>query len=178
MGARAALAFAAKREGTASMPASRWAHVLSLELGWMSPKEAKRYIEACFAASLLEEDGDGLRLTFEEGAVEIPRRFRPDPEDLPEPASAMKEAPAGPGSGGAAPDGFEAWAKRLAEHRGRDLADVLDDVAALQERMGGLLHAETAVLRLMAEAGLDVRAEAEAELERITRQGGAPGSAG
>ncbi len=83
MEAQAALAFVARRAGAQSMPASRWGHVMSLELGWMAPGLAKQYIAACEAAGLLQPDGDALRLAFDPRSIDVPRGFRPNPDDLP-----------------------------------------------------------------------------------------------
>lgn len=160
MEAQAALAFVARREGHRAMPATRWRHVLSLELGWMTPGLAGRYVEACTAAGLLEIEGDDLRLTFDPKHVEIRRGFRPDPENLP----AADGAPHVPGPAEDA-DLFASWLPKVAAARGEDLGVTMEAMEALQARAGGLLHAEAAILVLAAQAGLDV---AEAAGQALT----------
>lgn len=167
--AKAALAFVARREGRRAMEPSRWAHVMSLELGWMPPGAAKRYVEACIAARLLTMDGDEAAVTFDPKTVDVPRG-RPHPDDLPEPRDAPEPTPAGDVASEPAPaegDGFEAWLERVAATKGTDAAGVLAEVADLQDRTGGLLHAEAALFRIAAEAGLDVRDAAATALKRM-----------
>jgi hypothetical protein len=90
-----ALAFVARREGRRSMPASRWANVLSLDLGWMPPAKARDWVQRGVESALLRADGEQLRLTGDPGQVEIPRGFRPGPEPLLESAAAapVRSAP-------------------------------------------------------------------------------------
>lgn len=146
-----ALAFLARREARTSMTASRWAHVLSFELGWMNPGQARAFVQRAVAAGLLTTQGDDLRLVLDPQAVQVPRGFRPNPEAL---------ASARPDAAQAEPDLFLGWVARLAAHHGVTREHILGRVAAVQERMGGLLTAEAAVLCLGREAGLDVAADA------------------
>ena len=78
--AEAAFAFVARREGTRTMPAGRWAHTMSLELGWMAPQQAKAFVARAAEAGLLAEEVDGLRFVLDPRGVDVPRGFRPDPE--------------------------------------------------------------------------------------------------
>lgn len=151
--ARAALAFVARRQGRSSMPLSSWGHVLSLELAWLKPAEARAYIEACRDAGLLIPDGDAYRPSFDVAQVEVPRRFRLHPG---------AERPKATGG-----DPFTAWVDRVAAAKGIDAKAVLQQVAAKQEAHGGLMEAEAALLLLAAEAGVDVRAAAKDALARL-----------
>lgn len=164
--AQYALAFVAKRQGKGRAEASRWAHVLSLELGWLTPSQAKRFVQNAVDAGVLvaddeEDDGGRLRFAGDWKNVEVPRRFRLDPEsvdDVPAPVASPEAA---------SDDPFRDRLQAIATHRGDDPAAALEDVTAWQERLGGDLEAEAAALLVAAEAGMDVRDEAAAALERL-----------
>lgn len=143
-----ALAFVARREAKPVATASRWAHLLSFELGWMNPGQARAFVQRAVASGLLAAEGDSLRLVIDPATVTVPRGFRPDPSALPAPATPSAAAPE--------PDLFLGWVARLAAHNALTREQVLGKVAAVQERMGGLLTAEAAVLILAREAGLEV----------------------
>lgn len=151
-GARA-LAFVAKRQGSRDMPAAAWAHVLSLELGWMSPGQAKAFVARAEAAGHLVA-GDALRLAVDPDTVDIPRGFRPEPDAVME----------GPDQG----DPFLEWVNRLAKQSSR--SDVLAAIATRQETH--LLDAMSAVLMLAQEAGLDVTAAARDALRIMQTESG------
>lgn len=161
-GARMALAFVARRQASRVLPRTRWAHVLSLELGWMSPGQATAYVDRAAAAGLLRSQGEALELAFDPANVEVPRGFRPDPLEAPAPA---------------APDPFVDWLDKVAAATRRSRADVLADVEERQRRMGGMLTAETALLWSAAEAGLDVREAAQRSLDSLTAPKGQAGPA-
>lgn len=153
-----ALAFVARREAKPVMSAARWAHLLSFELAWMNPGQARAFIDRAVACGILAQDPAGMRLVIDPASVQVPRGFRPKPE-----ATASRPPEAAP----VEPDPFLAWVARLAAHQGGTREQVLGRVAAVQERMGGLLGAEAAVLWLAREAGLDVRQAAEAAFARL-----------
>jgi hypothetical protein len=167
-----AFAFIARRQASTAMSASRWSHMLSLEMGWMNPGQARAFVERGVRAGLLAPDGELMRLVIDAQAVEVPRGFRPNPEAQASGAAA-KAAGAGVG-GGAQPTGeaategaadpFLAWVAKVAAHRGLTREQVLAQVAATQLELGGLLTAEAAVLLLARRNGLDV-AEAAALAE-------------
>jgi len=156
--AEAAFAFVARRQGAPSMPPSRWEHLLSLEMGWMTPGQAKTYVQRALEAGVLVEEGGELRMRRDPRSVEVPRGFRPDPGAVME----RPEAPADP---------FLGWVDRVAEARGQDRAAVLEEVARRQDRLHGLLDAQAAVLRLAHEAGLDVAEAARAAEQGLRRRG-------
>lgn len=126
------------------MPGTAWAHVLSLELSWMTPGEARAFIARAVDAGHLIDD-DGLRLAVDPKSVDIPRGFRPDPNaNFVETATPM--------------DPFLGWVDRLADGGPRE--PVLEQIATKQDGAGGLLDATTAALCIASERGLDVRAAA------------------
>lgn len=178
-----ALAFVARRQARAAMPANRWCHLLSLELGWMNPGQARAFVDRAVRAGLLAEDGADLRLVVDPAKVEVPRGFRPKPDAEAAPPQAGA-APAGSGAPQAPPepDPFLGWVARIAAARGLTREQVLGQVAALQESMGGLLTAEAAVLLLARKNGMDVQAAAKAAADRMLRPvpngGPAPARAG
>lgn len=145
----AALAFVAHRQARRAMPRSQWLHVLSFDLGWMSPAQATPFLERAVAAGLLAEEDGQLRLTVDPTMVAVPPLFRPRPDAQPE----RRE-------GAPAADGFVTWLDTYTRHAGCDRAEALRRVASRQEQMHGLLTAEVALLWIAKEAGLDVRAAA------------------
>jgi len=178
-----ALAFVARRQAKQAMTAARWCHLLSLELGWMNPGQARAFVEGAQRAGLLAPEGDLLRLLVDPQAVEVPRGFRPRvdgaaptastaastgvpatskaPAGLP-PAAAPAPSPTTPLAGATAePDPFLHWVSKVAAHRGTTRDQVLGQVAQVQAGMGGLLTAEAAVLLLARRVGLDVSAAAQ-----------------
>lgn len=158
----AAFAFLARREGKPTATAARWSHLLSFELGWMNPGQARAFVSRAVAAGLLAADGEQLRFVLDPAGIQVPRGFRPDPDALP--AAAPPTAPA------PQPDLFLGWVARLAAHQGSTREHVLGRVAQVQERMGGMLTAEAAVLLLARESGLDV-ADAARQAEAALRRG-------
>jgi hypothetical protein len=171
----AALAFIARRQARTAMPANRWCHLLSLELGWMNPGQARAFVDRAVRAGLLAEDGADLRLVVDPARVEVPRGFRPKPDA----EAAPPQARPGEAAAAAEPDPFLGWVARIAAQRGLTREQVLGQVAALQESMGGLLTAEAAALLLARKNGLDVQAAAKAAADRMLTpaRGGGPAPA-
>lgn len=169
-----ALAFIARRQAAKAMSASRWSHMLSLEMGWMNPGQARAFVERAVRAGILAPDGELMRLVIDPAAVEVPRGFRPrvDAPAGPDATAGAATAPAarapstGPAqtpaaSPAAAPptaavDPFLGWVARVAAQRGLTRDQVLGQVAATQQEFAGLLTAEAAVLLLARRNGLDV----------------------
>lgn len=149
-----ALAFIARRQAAKAMSAARWSHMLSLELGWMNPGQARAFVDRAVRAGILAPDGDLMRLVIDPAAVEVPRGFRPRPDA--EWQASAETAPTAPAKDPAPPDPFLTWVAKVAAHRDATRDHVLADVAATQEQMGGLLTAEAAVLLLARRNGLDV----------------------
>lgn len=163
-----ALAFIARREARLSMTAARWAHVLCFELGWMNPGQARAFVQRAIASGLLAPDGELMRFVLDPAGVQVPRGFKPNADALP--------APAAPSAPQPEPDLFLGWVARLAAHHGAPREHILGRVAAVQERMGGMLTAEAAALWLAREAGMDV-AEAARKAEASLRPGRAAAQA-
>jgi hypothetical protein len=180
-----AFAFIARRQASKAMSASRWSHMLSLEMGWMNPGQARAFVERGVRAGLLAPDGEVLRLVIDPQAVEVPRGFRPKAD-----AGAGDRAAAGVGAaqpqapgtgtptsttpasaaGPSAPppaDPFLAWVAKVAAHRGLTREQVLAQVEATQTELGGLLTAEAAVLLLARRNGLDVADAARSASEAL-----------
>lgn len=161
-----AFAFIAKREARLSMTAARWAHVLCFELGWMNPGQARAFVQRAIASGLLTPDGELMRFVLDPATVQVPRGFKPDPAAI---------APAAPTAPVPEPDLFLGWVARLSAHHGAPREHILGRVAAVQERMGGMLTAEAAALWLARDAGLDVaQAARAAEQELKPNRGAAP----
>lgn len=152
-----ALAFVARLKGARALQESEWVFTLSLHLGWMAPREARAFVARALAAGVLAPDGNRCRLVPDPGALEAARGFRPDP-------AAQAGATPAP-----AETDFLHWVDRLAREVRCDRSEALARIGALQERMGGLLTAQAAVLWLVREAGVDVRPAARALLPVPTR---------
>jgi len=147
--AEAAFAFVATRQARRSMRPEEWVHVMSFDLGWMAPAQARALVAAAQETGLLEADGEALRLAVDPATIQVPTLFRPRPDARPEPRAAAPP-----------PDGFVAWLGTYERHAGCDRAEALRRVAHRQEELHGLLTGEAALLWLAAEAGLDVRSAA------------------
>lgn len=154
--ARIAFAFVARRQGRRAMQESEWVHILSLELGWMSPAQARGYVAAALAGAVLAAEDGGLALTFDPNSIDVPRGFRPAPALSSEENGETSQAvPA------TDPDDlFLIWLGKLGAATGEQRDAVLARVATVQERMGGMITAEAALLWLARDAGLDVRSAA------------------
>lgn len=151
------------------MAPGRWANVMSLDLGWMAPGQARGYVDAAREAGILVDGGDGLRLAFDPKEVDVPRHFRPEAVQVATPdlrATAPPGAPEGDGPD-EAPSLFLSWVDRLAAAREVDRDAALEAVRGFQDEMGGLLTAEAAVLALAADAGLDVSEAADEALRAL-----------
>jgi hypothetical protein len=70
-----------KRKGRESINQKELELLVSMELRWFKPGEAKRIIEQSKMAGLLIQDGDDLKPNFDITNIEIPIGFRP-PKDL------------------------------------------------------------------------------------------------
>jgi len=163
------------------MPEAAWAHVMSLELGWMAPGAAKAFVADCVASGLLvpETGEDQLRLGFDATTVTIPRGFRP-PTDLaatsststsrssPSTSSPPSTKSSSPASPAPPVDLFPALVARIAKERSTEKAEVMNEVTKVQERFGGKLSADAAAVRVAMAHGVDVADDAEAALRRIT----------
>jgi hypothetical protein len=136
----------------------------------MAPGQARRFVERAVAAGVLVEAADGLHLSVDPATVDVPRRYRPDPDAPFEgaPARAAPVASAAPATPAASTragdeDPFLAWVERI----GGDRAAVLAEVAARQDRLGGLLEALPAVLWLAAEEGHDVQEASQQAVRQL-----------
>ena len=141
--AHVALAFVARRQGAKAMPAATWAHVLSLELGWLPPKDAKAFVAACLDAGLLAGDPATLQVPAD---VDVPRGFRLEPGVRPEAI--------GPS------DPFLDLVQAVIAETGNDQGSVLGGMAEVQAAHGGLLDATAALLLWASGQGMDVRGRA------------------
>lgn len=137
--AHVALAFVARRQGATTLPTSTWAHVLSLELGWLPPGEAKAFVSACLDAGLLAGEPAALQVASD---VEVPRGFRLAPGTRPEAVEAR--------------DPFMELVASVSAGTGEPTGAVLSAMGELQQRHG-LLDAPAALL-LWASEHMDVRA--------------------
>lgn len=76
--ARKLLAFLFQRSGKESLNENEIYMTLSYELGWLTPAEAKQFIQRGLEQELLEETDDGYTPTFDPSAVDVPLGFEVD----------------------------------------------------------------------------------------------------
>ncbi|MCA1819087.1 MAG: DUF2240 family protein [Halobacteriales archaeon] len=167
--AEAALAFVALRQARRALPVQDWVHVLSLDLGWMSPAQARRLVLRCSDAGLLrQQEGDTEMLEFalDPAKVVVPPFFRPHPEAVPDPLLHSASPPA--------EEGFLAWLEAYTRHAGCERAEALHRISKRQAEAHGLLTADAALLWVAAEAGLDVRTAAARLIGQAGRAAEAP----
>jgi hypothetical protein len=82
MSLRTAVAAPFRTEGVERLEESEFVVALSLDRGWFSPDQAKRLIDVAATEGLLQREDDGLVVTFEPGAVDVPADFAPDEDVL------------------------------------------------------------------------------------------------
>jgi hypothetical protein len=70
-----------KRKGSESINQKALELLVSMELRWFDPTEAKKIIEYSKKTGLLTENSDGLKPNFDVSSIQIPIGFRP-PKDL------------------------------------------------------------------------------------------------
>ncbi len=129
------------------MPQGDWERVLSLELGWMTPGQAKPFVASAVAAGLLVDEGSGIHRFVGEAAT-VGLGWRPDPE-----ARAGPDTPnANPESLRAPQDEFPVLVQRLGAPD-----QVMAKVAQKQDLFGGRLNAAAALAWVASESGSDVQ---------------------
>lgn len=168
--AQRALAFVAKHQGRDAMAEATWANVMSLELGWFGPADAKRFVAGCKGAGLLVAAGDQLELGFSRDSVTVPRGFRATLESVPDAPMESAAPTPRPNAGkkaGPSGDSFVDLLDRIASALGEDRAKVMARIEAVQAHFGGRLEAEAAAVRVALDAGLDATAHAKVALERL-----------
>ncbi|MHB8586768.1 MAG: DUF2240 family protein [Thermoplasmatota archaeon] len=70
------VAFAFRRRGASELSESDFTRVLSFDLRWFSPAEAREFLRAAEGRNLLERTGEHVRPTFNPTEVDIPIGFR------------------------------------------------------------------------------------------------------
>lgn len=138
-----AVAFLFRRAAEPELAEDAFVRHASLDLHWLSPKDARRFLEAARSLGYLKEGSlsGRVRPAFEVDEVDVPLDFRID-------ARALEGAPAAPSS--VAEDLVAAAARR----RGVGLDAVWADVASRQAEK--LLEAPAAAALVAAEAGVDL----------------------
>lgn len=127
---------AARRTGHHALTAGAWTHTLSLELGWMPPGDARRFVAAAQAAGVLRPS-DEQWIVDKGTAVPIPRGFRPDPRLLSATADLGAQLENPPGR----------------EEETTSGSPVADAIAAKQALLDGRLSAEVAAIWVSHEEG-------------------------
>ncbi len=148
------------------MPAADWAHVMSLDLGWLAPGAARQFVERCAEAGLLEEVDGALRPSFDRKTVDIPPRFRPGDNLMPEAGTATAASTATEPL--ESKDVFPQLLQQLEAEKGLDRSAILAEVDEVQEHFGGRLTADAAMVRVALGHGLDVREAAGQALASVT----------
>ena len=71
------LAFIYKRSGKDILPPQEIYLPLSIELNWLSTKEAQNFLQHCLNQHFLKETPAGLQTTFDITTIHIPTGFKP-----------------------------------------------------------------------------------------------------
>ena len=71
------LAFIYKRSGKDILPPQEIYLPISIELNWLSTKEAQHFLQHCINQHLLKETPTGLQTNFDITTIHIPTGFRP-----------------------------------------------------------------------------------------------------
>lgn len=185
---RQAVAYVYRRKGGDPQTPEDLRNLVSFDLRWFTPSEARRFLDQVRARDLVapHEGGPELQATFDVHAVDLPVPFKPGPEileDAPEPSSEggsgpTTSAPAGEdGSEGTAADRkrFREVVDALGEAAGWDDERTLREVEQEVERRGDLLTREAAALVLAARHGVDVAPWTSSALQQL-RDESTPGT--
>jgi hypothetical protein len=78
----AAIAQVFRKKGKASMSEKDFVFAVSLDLRWMTPKEAQRLLEIGLQSELLVMEGGLVKPTFDYRMLDIPRGYAPAPDIL------------------------------------------------------------------------------------------------
>lgn len=81
MSLRRAIAVPFRQRGVDRMTESEFVVALSLDRDWFSPDQAKRLVTVGAGEGLLDRSEDGIAVSFDPSAVEIPEEFEPS-EDI------------------------------------------------------------------------------------------------
>lgn len=84
------LAFIYKRSGKDILPPQEIYLPLSIELNWLSTKEAQHFLQYCINQHLLKKTPTGIQTTFDITTIHIPTGFRPQ-QSYTEPQSINKQ---------------------------------------------------------------------------------------
>lgn len=148
-----AVAFVFRRKGAEVLSERDFVHVLSFDLRWLAPPEARRLLALAAERGLVAREGEEIRPAFAHASLDVPIGWRATPAALDEPAVAPPGAPP-----------QDDLAARLAA-----LANVQPDALRREaeherERAAGLLTTEAATLLAAARRGADVREVARSTL--------------
>lgn len=76
--AKKLIAFLLQRSGKESLNENEIYMTLSYELGWLTPAEAKQFIQRGLEQELLEKTDEGYTPTFDSSAIDVPLGFEVD----------------------------------------------------------------------------------------------------
>jgi hypothetical protein len=151
---RDALAYVYRREGEDPIPAEELQNLVSFDLRWFSPGEARAFVERAQAAGLVDESEGGLVPAFDVEEPDLSVSFEPSLDlDPVEPQVEPDEADAEADEGG---DLVGRVAEALAEATEWSRAEAGRAIADERERLGDLVADEAAALLMARKRGLDV----------------------
>ncbi len=135
---RKVIAAAFRGKGKRSMSKSELTYVLSFDFKWFSHDRSKQVVELAIKKGLLVEEGDSVRPAFDISSVEIPIDFKPD-------ISRLNSSTI-----------FDDIVSEVSEKTGKEVSEIIAEVNAIQERLGGLIDAEVAALLVAKRYDVDV----------------------
>lgn len=146
-----ALALAFKRRGKGTLTEAELRQVLSFELNWYTPTDARRFIDEVRRRGLVKEDGEFLVVASAAGPVDAPLDFKP-------PRPSALDAPS-----------VRERIALLPESSGVSTVEVGEALASLEARTRGLHSRDALTLFVLARHGVDVRSLARELSDEILR---------
>jgi hypothetical protein len=148
------VAYVFRRHGRDALGRNEFKQFLAFRLNWYPPSQAAQVLERALQAGLLEAQGEDVRITFPDDAIDLPLNFRGTARALDEPLQGVPTTP---------PAGVAAAAPPAP----RVDAALEERVRALRDLAQGRLSEPAARLLARRERGQDVRAEAAAVLQAM-----------
>lgn len=160
---RDAVAYVYRREGGGALSPEELAHRVSFDLRWLSPGEARAFVEQVRDRDLVADEDGELVPTFDVDEPDLPVSYEPDLDLEPRAEAGGGTLPVEDGDGGR--DLVSRVAEDLAEETEWTAAEAQRAVARERERLGDLVTDEAAALLVARRKGLDVGPWLEAARE-------------
>jgi hypothetical protein len=131
------------RKGKDAIPKNEIELLLSLELRWFEPNEARKLIDFSLEMGLLKEEESKMVLTFDINSVKIPFGFKP-PKELPSMLEQEHESL------------FMKMVNHICLNTNLELSQVIAEINAKQEKLHDYLLPEAVAVLYASELDIDV----------------------